>query len=104
MLAVPAMPWCRNKLILRRSMRSSLPSQVLRRRKTALAGCADLARVQEGGFPELAPSPDLVRYVNPRKVPTAPKTAAELRTTLRPMGLNYWLNHLRSAGRADTPS
>ena len=104
MLAVPVMPWCRNKLILRRSMRSSLPGQVLRRRKTALAGCADLKRVEAGGFPTLAPSPDLLRYVNPRKVPTAPRTAVELRASLRPLGLNYWLNQLRSADRTDTPS
>lgn len=104
MLAVPAMPWCRNKLILRRSMRSSLPSQVLRRRKTALAGCADLKRVEAGGFPELSPSPDLLRYVNPHKVPRTPRTAVELRATLRPLGLSYWLNQLRSAARTDRPS
>jgi asparagine synthase (glutamine-hydrolysing) len=104
MLAVPAMPWCRNKLILRRSMRSSLPRQVLRRRKTALAGCADLKRIEAGGLPLLAPAPDLLRYVNPRKIPTVPKTAVELRSTLRPLGLNYWLDHLRSADRTDRPS
>jgi asparagine synthase (glutamine-hydrolysing) len=104
MLAVPAMPWCRNKLILRRSMRTSLPRQVLRRRKTALAGSADLKRVQAGGFPELTPSPELLRYVNPRKVPAAPRTAVELRATLRPLGLNYWLSQRQSADRTGTPS
>ena len=104
MLAVPAMPWCRNKLILRRSMRSLLPGKVLRRRKTALAGCPDLKRVEAAGFPELAPSPDLLRYVNPRKVPTAPRTAVELRAALRPLGLNDRLNDLSSADRRDAPS
>ena len=104
MLAVPAMPWCRNKLILRRSMRSSLPARVLRRRKTALAGCPDLKRIQTAGFPELAPSPDLLRYVNPSKVPTAPRSAVELRAALRPLGLNYWLNHLSATGRTDAPT
>ena len=29
MLALPAMPWCRNKLIIRRSMRTALPRDVL---------------------------------------------------------------------------
>ena len=104
MLAVPAMPWCRNKLILRRSMRSSLPRRVLRRRKTALAGCPDLTRVQAAGFPQLAPSPDLLRYVNPSKVPTAPRTAVELRAALRPLGLNYWLNRLSVADRTGASS
>jgi asparagine synthase (glutamine-hydrolysing) len=102
MLALPAMPWCRDKLILRRSMRASLPGKVLRRRKTALAGCPDLKRVEAAGFPELVPSPDLLRYVNPCKVPTAPRTAVELRAALRPLGLNYWLNDLNSADRRDT--
>ena len=82
-------------------MRSSLPGQILRRRKTALAGCADLQRVQTGGFPDLTPSPDLLRYVNPHKVPTAPRTAVELRAALRPLGLSYWLNALSSAHRTD---
>ena len=104
MLALPAMPWCRNKLILRRAMRSSLPRKVLRRRKTALAGCPDLKRVEAVGFPELVPSADLLRYVNPRKVSTAPRTAVELRAALRPLGLNYWLNDLSSAERRDAPS
>jgi len=104
MLAVPPMPWCRNKLILRRSMRSSLPGNVLRRRKAPLAEHPDLKRVQAAGFPPLVPSAELSRYVNPRKVPTAPRTAVELRAALRPLGLNYWLNDLSSAGRKDAPS
>ena len=82
--------------------RCGLPSRkVLRRRKTALAGCPDLKRVEAAGFPELVPSPDLLRYVNPCKVPTVPRTAVELRAALRPLGLNYWLNDLSSADRRD---
>jgi asparagine synthase (glutamine-hydrolysing) len=96
MLAVPAMPWCRNKLILRRSMRSALPERVLRRRKAPLAGSPDLQRVRAAGFPRLVASPDLLRYVNPDKVPSAPKSVNQLRDALRPLGLNYWLNDLRS--------
>jgi len=104
MLALPPMPWCRNKLILRRSMRSSLPGKVLRRRKAPLADNPDLKRVQAAGFPQLVPSAELSRYVNPRKVPTAPRTAVELRAALRPLGLSYWLNDLNSADRQDAPS
>jgi asparagine synthase (glutamine-hydrolysing) len=96
MLALPVMPWCRNKLILRRSMQSTLPERVLRRNKAPLAGNPDWQRVQAAGFPRLVPSPDLMRYVKPDKVPTAPKSVVELRGALRPLGLNYWLNDLTS--------
>jgi asparagine synthase (glutamine-hydrolysing) len=91
MLALPAMPWCRNKLIIRRSMRTALPGEVLRRRKAAVQVNPDFRRVLASGLPRLTPSPDLLRYVNPGKIPTVPKTLPELRATLRPLGLNYWL-------------
>jgi asparagine synthase (glutamine-hydrolysing) len=94
MLVVPAMPWCRNKLIIRRSMRTSLPAGVLRRKKASLSASPDFRRVVDGGLPRLAPAPDLLRYVNPGEVPTVPKTDLELRSTLRPLGLNYWLHNL----------
>jgi hypothetical protein len=51
----------------------------------------DLIRVTTSGFPRLAPSPALLTYVQPDKVPSAPKTPAEFRAALRPLGLNYWL-------------
>jgi asparagine synthase (glutamine-hydrolysing) len=96
MLALPVMPWCRNKLILRRSMRSALPAAVLRRRKTSLAVSPDFARARAGAFPHLTPTPELLRYVDAAKVPTMPETPLELRAALRPIGLNYWLNDLRA--------
>jgi asparagine synthase (glutamine-hydrolysing) len=34
LLAVPALPWCRSKYLLRRAMRSDLPAALLRRAKT----------------------------------------------------------------------
>jgi asparagine synthase (glutamine-hydrolysing) len=34
LLAVPALPWCRSKYLLRRAMRSELPAALLRRAKT----------------------------------------------------------------------
>ena len=91
MLSLPAMPWCRDKLIIRRSMRTALPDEVLRRKKTAIPVSPDFRRVMASGFPRLAPSPDLLRYVNPGKIPSVPGTSLELRATLRPLGLNYWL-------------
>jgi asparagine synthase (glutamine-hydrolysing) len=94
MLALPAMPWCRNKLIIRKSMRTTLPSAVLRRRKTSVTVSPNFTRVLASGFPRLVPSPHLMRYVNPGKVPCAPESTLELRVALRPLGLNYWLQDL----------
>jgi asparagine synthase (glutamine-hydrolysing) len=102
MLALPAMPWCRNKLIIRRSMRTALPRDVLRRKKAAVRGSPDFNRVRASGLPALVPSPDLLRYVTPGRVPSVPGTALELRAALRPLGLNYWLRNLHTTDKGDS--
>src|SRR5262245_21218731 len=91
MLAVPEMPWCRNKLIIRRAMKTSLPQAVLSRKKTSMTVSPDLARVSASGLPPITPSPILSRYVNAGKVPVAARSIMELRAVLRPLGLSYWL-------------
>ena len=98
MLRLPVMPWCRHKVIIRRAMRTALPGGVLRRRKTAIGASPDFVRVSASGLPRLVPAPNLSRYVNPSKIPTAPGNARELRAALRPLGLNYWLQDLASNG------
>ena len=94
LLAVPAMPWCRNKLIIRRSMRTALPADLLRRKKTSIAVDPNFQRAMASGLPLLTPHPSLLNYVNPDKIPLAPRSSVELRVALRPHGLNYWLHDL----------
>jgi asparagine synthase (glutamine-hydrolysing) len=94
MLALPAMPWCRNKLIIRRSMRGALPDDVLRRKKASIPVSPDFIRIQTSGLPALVPSSALLRYVEPNKVPSVPRSTVELRAAIRPHGLNYWLHDL----------
>jgi asparagine synthase (glutamine-hydrolysing) len=101
MLALPVMPWCRTKLIIRESMRAALPREVLRRRKAAVRVSPDFARVRASGLPRITPSPDLLKYVNPCKIPSAPAREAELRAALRPLGLNYWLRDLSTHTSGD---
>jgi asparagine synthase (glutamine-hydrolysing) len=101
MLAVPAMPWCRRKLIIRRSMRAALPREVIRRKKTPLAASPDFNRVLRSGLPRLMPTPVLLNYVDLEKMPSAPRSESEMRALLRPWGLNYWLRHLAAASKKD---
>jgi asparagine synthase (glutamine-hydrolysing) len=96
MLALPVMPWCRNKLIIRRAMKAGLPAAVLERKKTTIGVSPDLARVASSGLPRLRPAPALSRYVNADKVPPVAGSVVELRAVLRPLGLNYWLQNFAS--------
>jgi asparagine synthase (glutamine-hydrolysing) len=101
MLAVPAMPWCRNKLLIRKSMLGALPRDVIRRKKTPLSASPDFMRVLRSGFPRLVPTPVLSNYVDVDKMPSMPASDVEMRALLRPWGLNYWLGRLSSAGSED---
>jgi asparagine synthase (glutamine-hydrolysing) len=96
MLALPAMPWCRNKLIIRRAMKARLPAAVLKRKKSTVRISPDLVRVASSGLPRLRPAPALSGYVNAGKVPPVAGSVVELRAVLRPLGLNYWLQNFAS--------
>jgi hypothetical protein len=96
MLALPTMPWCRDKAIIRRAMRADLPRPVLRRPKTSVSASPDFERVKAAGLPAIAACSDLRKYVDPDRIPRAPASAMELRSTLRPLGLNYWLRALHT--------
>jgi asparagine synthase (glutamine-hydrolysing) len=98
LLAVPVMPWCREKAVIRRAMSRELPMQILRRRKTPAGGSPDFERVKYSGLPRSTVALELRNYVNPDKIPRIPHTAVELRSALRPLGLSYWLQGAR-AGR-----
>ena len=94
LLAVPAMPWCRNKLLIRTAMRGSLPAAVVERRKTTLRLNPDFQRILASGFPKLAPVSALAQYVNPAAVPSMPRSVLEMRSAMRPLGLNHWLQNV----------
>ena len=92
LFALPVMPWCREKAVIRQAMAGELPPQILRRRKTPVAGNPDFERVKSSGLPRQAVALELRNYVDPDKIPLVPHTAIELRSALRPLGLNYWLH------------
>jgi asparagine synthase (glutamine-hydrolysing) len=96
LLAVPAIPWCRAKYLVRRAMRGTLPEAVLRRPKAPLIGDPVLDRVEEFAPPRLEAVPALRAFVDPERVswPTGDGRTA-FWTNFRPRSLNYWLKNLQ---------
>jgi asparagine synthase (glutamine-hydrolysing) len=97
LLAVPAIPWCRVKYLVRQAMRGTLPDAILRRPKAPLIDDT-IARGVAGelSLPPLDPAPALRAFVNPDRVPrTAGVGRAAFRANCHPQGLNYWLKNLQ---------
>lgn len=99
LLAIPPLPWCIDKRLLRVAMRGALPETVLRRAKAALAddplrvhlrstACSRLDRFEA--------EPQLSRFVNRSAIPSVAGMAAgqNLWLDLRPLCLNYWLSRV----------
>jgi asparagine synthase (glutamine-hydrolysing) len=96
LLSVPALPWCRTKLLLRRAGRGRLPTRTLERAKTPLS--ADPAFVRCRGRTAL-PSPAQTALLEPYvRVPSLQTTSTNsvMLFTLhsRPRDLGYWLQQL----------
>lgn len=93
LLAVPALPWCRSKYLLRRAMRGHLPDHLLRRRKTTPAlpsVCNYLTRLCQLPFPA---APRTREYINDRCFPHLPN-AGDVESNIRARSLNHWLQNL----------
>jgi asparagine synthase (glutamine-hydrolysing) len=92
LLDVPAVPWCREKHLIRTALKGILPGAVRLRPKAPLAGFPYLERARRSQRQELPPVPALERYVDLSKLPKWPGTdREELDYSLRVMGLHYWL-------------
>ena len=98
LLAIPVVPWCRNKHILREAMKDQLPADVLNRPKTGLAADPALQLVRRASvrwLDSFEVSPQLRAFVNlHRRRPIAnEETPDALWASLRVFALNYWLTH-----------
>jgi asparagine synthase (glutamine-hydrolysing) len=99
MLAVPAIPWARDKYLLRRAMAGVLPSPLLCRPKSPLSGDPQWEAARCHGRAPLLPEPGLGKYVNPVRLPSqADQDMMSFRANLSPRALNYWLRNLQSEG------
>lgn len=92
MLAVPVLPWCRVKYLIRYAMGRSLPQEILRRPKTPLAGAPVFDKARRSGLPAWQPSELLVNYVDIGSLmPAVDDGPMVLMDKLRVAGLSSWL-------------
>jgi asparagine synthase (glutamine-hydrolysing) len=96
LLALPALPWCSDKELLREATRGILPTAVRLRRKSPLLADPLIALLQQPGLAwvdTFEPLPDLARYVARRMIPKVfgEKDAWTAWIHLRPLSLNLWL-------------
>ena len=99
LLALPAMPWSVDKLLLREAMRGVLPECVRLRRKAPVPRDPVLELLQRPevrGVDQFEPAPTLGRYVDRRQVPklAGENDSQRAGVNLRPLSLNLWLQML----------
>jgi asparagine synthase (glutamine-hydrolysing) len=107
LLALPALPWCSDKEILRRAARGVLPDAVRLRKKSPLITDPIMALLQK---PESAwvdsfkAVPELREFVQRDRIPGLYKTADAFSawTHLKPLSLNFWLQRRSFARPAAT--
>ena len=97
-LALPPVPWCVRKTVLRLALPRAVPESVRWRPKTPLAGDPRIARIRESGAAALepfVPVPALARYVAGGAVPQSlvDSDPDDIWTNLRPRSFNYWLRY-----------
>ena len=96
LLALPALPWCSDKELLREAARGILPDVVRLRRKSPLLADPLIALLQQkesAWVDSFEAVPELGRYVERRRIPKVfkEKEAWTAWIHLRPLSLNFWL-------------
>src|ERR1700681_745879 len=98
LLALPRLPWCSDKELLREAARGILPDSVRLRRKSPLVAdpfIALLNRPEAAWVDEFEPLPELERYVVRNRIPaTLWGDSRAAWVNLRPLSLNFWLRGL----------
>jgi asparagine synthase (glutamine-hydrolysing) len=100
LLSIPALPWCRAKHLVRRSMQGVLPKPVLRRRKSGLRCSALMEKVRRAGLAPFVPTVGISAYVVPDQIPAkASRNMSEFGAELRARALNLWLRNQLPMGQ-----
>jgi asparagine synthase (glutamine-hydrolysing) len=95
-LSLPALPWCSDKELLRRSMRGLLPNRIRLRRKQPVFADMLLAHFQNSPkiwLEDFDAPKELAQYVDAGRAIESIKTVPTrgLALHLRPINLGYWL-------------
>jgi asparagine synthase (glutamine-hydrolysing) len=106
LLAIPTVPWCVNKHILRVAMKDMLPAAVLNRRKTPLQRDPALQLIRRASvrwLDKFEVSPQLKNFVdlNRRRSVVDEETSDALWASLRVFALNYWLKNSQFIDRTN---
>jgi asparagine synthase (glutamine-hydrolysing) len=96
LLALPRLPWCTDKELLREACRGTLPDAVRLRRKSPLSAdpiVALLNRPEAGWVDRFEPVPELEQYVVRNRIPAVHGKRDSWTTwiNLRPLSMNFWL-------------
>ena len=107
-MALPPIPWCVDKLLLREVGRRLLPEAVCRREKTSLPADFAIRMARQPGFrwlDEFTSCPQLAEYVRRAAVPPVMGEVDrnQLWMNMRPATLNYWLQHHQSVHYSRNP-
>ena len=103
LLALPALPWCSDKELLRQASRGALPDTVRLRRKSPLAADPLVVLLQQPEsewLDSFTPCADLSPFVQRNRIPKilGEKNPWNAWINLRPFSLNYWLRSKRPSG------
>lgn len=99
LLSVPALPWARNKHLIRVAMRGRLPDRVIARPKAWLVRQLWVERVIALGRPKFQPVAGIGAYVDLPRFGAGKETVGTFWMDFRVPSLNYWL-----ANRQDNES
>jgi asparagine synthase (glutamine-hydrolysing) len=103
MLAVPAIPWCRSKHLLRAANRDKLPRSVCVRPKSGVSCESVVQRLRGSGFAPFKPVLDLSRYIDVDRLPaTASQDMWIFGNELRARMLNHWLRYSLNSLHSDS--
>jgi asparagine synthase (glutamine-hydrolysing) len=94
LLAIPSLPWCRHKYLLRRAMRGSLPDEVLARPKTPLVHDVWGTHMRKLGLPPATMTPALEEYVAQGRLLQSPSDPAHFWMDFRVRSIDYWLRNM----------
>jgi asparagine synthase (glutamine-hydrolysing) len=101
MLAVPAIPWCRSKYLMRQAMQGTLPAPILRRPKSPLLRDPWVECVEDQGLAPLLPARGLDQYVDLSKMTRPSRNPEWFWIDFRTRSLNYWLRNVDKVDGAE---